>query len=330
MLAALLAMTLAAAAVPASSGADSDSTLPLRFVPGASLAAPEGAMALSEPAGVAVDAMGQVWASDAAGQRLVHWSAEGRWLGETGALGDGANQFRNPGAVARLGSLGVAVLDIENRRVVAYDLRARLTDLAIALDAPELDSPLGRITPAGLASDRGGALYVLDRERDRVLAFDFSGRFLRVLGGVGAGPGSFHGLAALATAPRGELVTLERPSPPARKARRAAADTLARGTPARIQWLDTGGAPLSAWTLDLASGRDLSIAVDDSGRVAVASASGRAGEVRLYARDGGLLARTSDVAAPRALAFAPDGTLLVAEAGAARVRRFTIRRPAGE
>ena len=42
------------------------------------------------------------------------------------------------------------------------------------------------------------------------MGFDFSGRFLRTLGGFGARPGSFRGLGGLATAPRGGLVTAER------------------------------------------------------------------------------------------------------------------------
>lgn len=295
----------------------------------AEFAAPDGAAALAEPAGVVCDPLGQVWATDAAGDRLVRWDATGMWKGETGGLGSDANQFRRPAALARLGSLGVAVLDAENRRIVAYDRLGRRTDLVVALDDPALESAVGRVAPDGLAADRGGALYVVDGDRDRLLEFDFAGGFRGAIGGFGGEPGRFHGLVAAAVAARGELVTLERPVPPRRR-RAGAAEGVDAGAPARVQWLEPGGAPLRQWALDAGDAREFALAVDDSGRVAVALAGGRADEVRIYTRDGVLLARTADVATPRALAFGPGARLFVAEAAAARVRRFVLAPPAGE
>ncbi len=317
MLAVLAALSLAASAAAAPAA-------PLQLREVQSLAAPEGVAPLVEPLGVAADALGDVWATDAAAHRLVRWDAHGAWLGEWGALGSDANQFRRPTAVVRLGSLGVAILDVENRRVVTYDLLGRLTDLVVDLEAADLESVVGRIAPVALAADRGGALAVADGDRDRVLTFDFAGHFQRVLGGYGVGAGAFHGLEALAIGARGEIVTLERTLPPARR-KAAAADSAARaGAPARVQWLDAGGQPLGSWTLAADGARRFALAVDDSGRVAVALAGGPADEVRVYDRDGGLLASLAGASAPGALAFAPDGTLLVAEAGAARVRRFAL------
>ena len=229
MLAALVALVLAAPAASADSAA-ALAALPLVLRAEQSYVAAEGVAPLVEVAGVASDAFGHVWATDAGAHRLVRWDAGGAWIGECGALGSDANQFRRPTGLARLGSLGIAVLDVENRRVVAYDQLGRLTDLVVALDAPALESATGRIAPVALAADRGGALYVADADRDRLVAFDFSGRFLRVLGGYGTAPGSFHGLAALAVAPRGELVTLERPLP-ARRRKGAAADSATSSAP---------------------------------------------------------------------------------------------------
>ena len=98
------------------------------------------AAALGEPAGVVCDALGRVWATDAAAHRLVRWDAEGRWLGESGALGQrGRTSSAGRPSLARLGSLGVAVLDVENRRVMVFDQLARRTDLVVALDDPELE-----------------------------------------------------------------------------------------------------------------------------------------------------------------------------------------------
>ncbi len=312
----MLAVSLALALITAAAGAPA---APDSLAPVAEFAVAENLAPLVEPAALATDALGQVWAADAAAHRLVRWDARGAWAGEIGALGSDANQFRRPAGLARLGSLGVAVLDVENRRIVAYDHLGRLTDLVITLDAPELASQAGHVTPVALAADRGGAMVLADSDGERLLVFDFAGHLRRTVGAYGAAPGSFRGLAAVACGPRGELVTLERPLARAKK-KGAVPDSLP--PLARVQWLDPGGTPLAHWPVAANGARDFAIAVDDSGRVAVALAGGGAGEVRLYARDGALLARARGLAAPRAVAFGPDGALVVAEAGVPRLRRF--------
>jgi sugar lactone lactonase YvrE len=64
------------------------------------------------------------------------------------------------------------------------------------------------------------------------------------------------------------------------------------------------------------------IAASDSLRIAVADET--AGTLWIFGRDGRLWAARADLRGPSALFFAPDGTLLVAEAGAGRVRRFGL------
>jgi len=99
---------------------------------------------------------------------------------------------------------------------------------------------------------------------------------------------------------------------------------------ARVQWLDAGGRVLaSAWTPAWAAGAGetaMSLAVDDSGRVAVDGE--RSGELCVLSPAGTCVARLAGLASPRGLSFAADGALLVAEAGAARVRRLLLE-PAG-
>jgi len=310
--------------------ADAAGPARMEFREEAAFAAPETAAPIGEVAGVACDALGRVWATDAVGHRLVRWDGQGRWLDESGALGSDINQFRRPTSLTRLGLLGVAVLDAENRRVVVFDHQARRADHVFALDDPGLERETGHITPIAISADRGGALYVADSDRDRILAFDFAGQYRRTIGGYGLSPGSFHGLVALAVAPRGELVTLERAVPASRRGKAARPDSAGSGLAARVQWLDPGGMPLANWSLPGVAGTVAAIAVDDSGRVAVALEGPEGGEVWLHARDGALLARLRGVRSPRSLAFASDGALLVAESDAGRVRRFRLTPPRGK
>jgi sugar lactone lactonase YvrE len=82
---------------------------------------------------------------------------------------------------------------------------------------------------------------------------------------------------------------------------------------------------VASWPLGVKPGPlALAVAVDDSGRVAVADEA--AGWLELFARDGASLARHDGLGRPRAVAFAPDGTLLVAETRPGRVRRFALER----
>ena len=273
--------------------------------------------------GLACDAFGRVWLSDVSGHRIVRLDEAGAVVDQTGALGSDPGQFRRPGSLAMAGALGVAVLDVENRRVTLYDHHLRLLGAAVDLAAAALEDRIGRVTPVGLAADRGGALVVADAERDRLLVFDFAGTYQHELGGFGSRAGGFSGLAGVAAAGRGMLVTIERPR--ARPRKGAAADSLVGRS--RVQWLDAAGRiVLSAWTPAWAAGAGetaLALAVDDSGRVAIAGE--RSGEWCLLAADGRVLARRSGFAAPTAIAFAPDGRVLVAESGAARIVRLDAR-----
>lgn len=291
----------------ATSRAAGDSTagraerLPFALVAADSVRWPDGAAA---PAGVAVDDFGRVYVSDAARHRLVRFDADGAYLGQAGALGSGEGRMRRPGSVATFGTLSVAVLDRENRRVLSYDLFGRLLGVLVAFEDDALESEIGRVDPVAMASDRGGAMYVADAERDRVLVFDFSGRLLRTLGGIGDEPGSFRGLRGVGASPAGLLVTAERGH-------------------GRVQRLEASGASIAAWPVTARAGREmLAVAADDSGRVALADEA--AGTVRLFDGHGRVLAARDGFGGPRALAFARDGSLWIAEGARGVVRRWIV------
>ena len=281
-------------------------SLPFLWVAHEGVGKAPGREALVRPAGVACDAFGRLVVSDAALHRLERFDASGVWLSEAGSLGSGAGEMRRPGAVAALGALGVVVLDQENRRVLSYDLNGRFTGTRIDFEDPSVRGPVGRVVPIDLAADRGGGVLVADQERDRLLVFDFSGRYVRTLGGYGARPGSFRGLSGVATGAHGEIFATER-------------------VQARLQRLDAGGRVLGSWSLAVEPGRGaVPVAVDDSGRVAVADEA--SGALWAFSGAGRLLAARGGLEAPRALAFTRDGALLVAESGAGRVSRLTLER----
>jgi hypothetical protein len=290
-------------------GVSAADSLPLRLRAAGTVAGgAEARTRIAEPSGLAIDAFGTLYVTDAALHRLQRFDARGAWLGESGSLGSDPGQLRRPGGVVLLGALSVGVLDLENRRVETYDLFGRRLGTLIDLMGTDFPSAVGRVDPVAMAADRGGALFIADGDGERVLAFEFSGRFVRALGGIGARPGSFRGLRGLALAPRGDLVTAERVN-------------------ARAQRLDPGGRVLAAWPLDVRPGRGaLPVAVDDSARVAIADES--AGRLWIFDAVGRMLGTFEGLEGPRALVFAGGGSLLVAEARSGRVIRLALERVA--
>jgi hypothetical protein len=297
-------------------GASAADTLPLRVRAAGTVAGGADArVRIAEPGGLAIDAFGTLYVTDAALHRLQRFDARGAWLGESGSLGSDPGQLRRPGGVVLLGALSVGVLDLENRRVETYDLFGRRLGTLIDLRGTDFPSEVGRVDPVAIAADRGGALFIADGDGERVLAFEFSGRFVRAVGGIGARPGSFRGLRGIAAAPRGDLVTAERLN-------------------ARAQRMDPGGRVLASWPLDVRPGRGaLPVAVDDSARVAIADEN--SGRLWIFDAAGRTLGAFEGLEGPRALAFAGSASLLVAEARAGRVVRLALERatparPAGE
>lgn len=289
--------------------AAADTAAPLRLVAAATLAAREGTAArVEQPAGLALDSFGRILVSDQASHRLQQLEPDGAPRWQAGTLGSGAGELRRPAAVTTLGTLEVAVLDVENRRVLAYDLFGRLIGTRVDLAALERDDPLLRLDPVAMAADRGGALVLADADRDRLVTFDFAGRPTGTIGGIGTRPGSFRGLRGVAVTPRGELVTAERGN-------------------ARVQRLTAGGRALEAWPLAVGPGRArLAVAADDSGRVVVADEA--AGRLWLFGPGGRRLAALDGLEGPAAVVL--DGAhVLVAEARGGRVRRFRLEPAAG-
>jgi len=157
--------------------------------------------------------------------------------------------------------------------VSTYDHHLRLIGAAVELASQELEARIGLVRPVALASDRGGALYVADAERDRVLVFDYSGRVSSASwAATAAASGGFAGLAGIATGARGTLYTVERPRPAPRRAQRPTARRHARAssgsTPAVAYWVVVDAA-LGGRTAEVS----LSVAV---GRRGPAGRGGRA------------------------------------------------------
>lgn len=281
-------------------------TLPLQLVVDSRFGAHgSGPRQMLEPRGIVVDAFGRYLIADAAMHRLVRLERDGTWVGEAGALGDQPGELRRPTGVGLTGSSSFAVLDQDNQRIVSYDLFVDRMGTLVDFNDPALVALIGRMRGVALAADRGGAIVVADAESDRLLTFDFAGRFLRQLGGYGTQPGQLRRPAGVAVSARGQLWVAERMN-------------------ARVQRWDASGRPVASWSLPVTSSPGaLALAVSDSVGVAVADETG--GRLLLYDGAGKLLGWVGGLERPAGVTFVSPERVAVTESAAGRVTVYAIR-----
>src|SRR5204862_22496 len=73
-----------------------------------------------QPAGVATDALGDVYVADRGNNRIQAFTATGTYLTQWGSLGGGNGQFSNPLGVATDASGEVYVTDFDNSRIQVF------------------------------------------------------------------------------------------------------------------------------------------------------------------------------------------------------------------
>jgi sugar lactone lactonase YvrE len=182
------------------------------------------------PAGIALDARGDIYVSDANAGHIVKLSPSGRVLATWGTVGTASGQFDQPAglAVDRRGDLYVA--DKGNGRIQVFNGAGRL-HAAWPLPPASKQQPS---RPAGIAVDARGRMYVAD-EAIRILVLSPAGVVLRAWGSKGDAPTQFRHPVALALDPHGRL-------------------DIADKLNARIQQFAATGKPITRWATGAKAG----------------------------------------------------------------------------
>jgi DNA-binding beta-propeller fold protein YncE len=153
------------------------------------------------PAGIAVDAEGNVYVSDYALDRVLKFSPVGAVLAQWGTSGSTVGQFNAPFGVAVDGASTVFVADQLNNRVQRFGTDGMPLG---AWGAPGA-GPGELRTPFGVAVGSGGRVYVADFGNDRVEVFTSGGTVLNTFGVHGSGDGQFQRPAGVAVGLDGTL-----------------------------------------------------------------------------------------------------------------------------
>lgn len=160
--------------------------------------------------GLAASAKFGLFVSDTAGDKIQHFDAQGKFVGnvaQSTGFFDGKKKegrVRSPrgAAVSEKGMLYVA--DTDNLRVDVFSPDgAFLSSFGPQLGPHELQSPVA------VAWDPAGFVYVLDRKLKRIFKCEPSGGFLAAWGEEGDGPGQLEDPVALAFDGRSYLYALD-------------------------------------------------------------------------------------------------------------------------
>ncbi len=151
-----------------------------------------GAGQFDHPAGVAVDAVGNVYVVDQYNGRIQKFDSDGSYLGGWGSVGGADGQFSYPQGAAVDSSGNVYVADAWNHRIQKFDGNGSFQTKwgSAGAAAGQFDYP------GGMSVDAAGNVYVADRGNHRIQKFGVSPDappFLDEWGSFGSGADQFKG-----------------------------------------------------------------------------------------------------------------------------------------
>ncbi len=265
------------------------------------------------PAGVAVDAGGNIFVADSLNNRVQKLDPDGR---VTAVLAS-PRGFREPWGVAVGGDGSVYVADTWNHRIQKFDRDLNFVTMwgqpPRQVGAEGAD-PLELYGPRAIAIDAAGNLLVTDTGHARVVKYSPEGRPLGSFGSSGTAAGQFQEPVAVAIAPNGDILVTDTWN-------------------GRIQRFDASFGYKGEFTVDGWASRGVEnkpyLAFSPDGGLYVTVPD--TGQVLRFGPDGRALGAAGDVGATnqpgRAIGVAVDtaGNVWVTDASGGRVVRFAPR-----
>ena len=265
------------------------------------------------PTDMALDGDGNVYVVDAGNGRIQKFDRDGEFSTTWGSKGPDLGQFNSPTSIAVSGT-HVYVADQGNGRVQVFNTGGGF----------EASWPF--TSPAGIALDSAGNIYVADSRYNLLYKRDSNGGPIMQWGGPGMGDGQFYAIGDVAVNTAGQILVAD-----------------AEPTGPRVQeFTNTGGFLAKFGGAGTGNGQfftPASLSIDRGGNIYVAD-SGNIdhpnGRIQQFGSDNGYLFTIDDSAltghgtfnGPRGVAVTGDGSLLyVADTGNNRILKFGLAAP---
>lgn len=279
-----------------------------------------------------VDIQGNLWFADFDGARIQEFAADGTLLATFGGFGDGDGQLIHPNSVAVDAEGNAYVAECDNHRISKFGPDGQFITT--------WTHDFGCL--ATILVDDQGHVFVCDSEKFRIQVLNADGTFLAMWGRAGSGEGQFTAPTSLALDGHGNIYVGDIAAKRVQKFRLlpplapAAAPSMSSATPQAAG----ATAPVFAWA-STGDGQEkldtpLDVAVAPDGTVWVADVPG---EFKIFDADGhyletwgsagsdpGQFLFTGEFGSGVFFAFAPDGSLYVADYGNYRVQHFDRNR----
>jgi sugar lactone lactonase YvrE len=145
---------------------------------------------LNMPYGVAVY-NNNLYVADRDNRRVAVFNAtSGAWVKSIGVGGTDVNQLLAPTAIAFDAIGKMFVSDRANKRVQVYERDEN--PLRMVGNGGGKPEEFGAFGAGGAVVDTKDSIYASDTSNDRIMMFDFSGKFVKAFGGTGNGPGKLQ------------------------------------------------------------------------------------------------------------------------------------------
>jgi sugar lactone lactonase YvrE len=179
---------------------------------------------LAAAAPLAVDGQSNIYVADPLNHRIQKFDANGQFLTQWGAQGDGDGQFQSPYGVAVDAKGNIFVSDFTRNDIQKFDGQGQFV-----LKWGGKGSEGGKFKhPGSIALDTQGNVYVVDYGNSRIQKFDGEGKLLVAWGTQGSGSGQFSQPVAVTVDKAGSVYVLDSGN-------------------WRIQKFDTNGFFLASW-----------------------------------------------------------------------------------
>ncbi len=163
-------------------------------------------ISLQNPVGLAADANGNIYLSDAGNNRVIRFDSILTARQEVGGQGRQTGLLNNPSYLCVDNSLNIVVSEEGNRRVSRFNTNLNFVDVT---DFYNFEDHTEFGYPSGLAVTDFGEMWVADREKNRLVVFDRTAKFDRYVGDFGHSGGQLSDPTKLLIDESGDIIACD-------------------------------------------------------------------------------------------------------------------------